>query len=728
MPKTKHYSQRNHLKKARNTIRKSSKTQINNEDTIESNIASTINSIANSTETIINPIASQIKVTVATQTEVVVSTITTQTEAIIIQSNEIQIDQVNQADYNELLLAHSLMQTMRYKKGPNIGKLFSQYLQQKAAHFIDNSYYQAVHEINKCTTTIKSLETQINSLTYHLNLIKVENKSLHAKIGKFIQICKQQISKSRSNASKTKAYTINKEGLKTAIKQHLMENKHKYTAKTVQMATRICQIGKMSYRSAVECTKAVVEWLIDEEPNKWFSVKTLIGWHNDVAKIYLNQQSNIIESFKFSVYGIMADESKRGDCKIFICFTYWNSNANLPQATLLEMKDLSNCSGSTVANIVAETCITYKINPQKCYTWTTDNTAYMSGSKSGAITLFNNKILSDSFRISCGMHSAHIMITHFENSAFGKLDVNTGFSTQKHPFNLLYLIWQLHNGYDETKKENLMNSIEKFTKWFIEKPKTHKDSPKQYISQWKLLHDWLEDPLLKIQVKFGEAIYEPIMNFLAGFDSTPRILEKNGEHTKLPSGRRAHEMPDAVTQWIDNITNIINNICSFFEDELLNAMNSLNNTEFQILVVGLTSGVEAALDSLEKWLGMWLYLPLSMCRLGGDRVILKVSLNHNPTIKEECYIKELENEIDMKPELQDFEDLSTARNQINNVTSNLLEDSTQYDDNPWQEIRKGRNINNEMSLINDKSEGLIKQNSEGMQNSEGKNIYDYTKF
>ncbi|KAF0517739.1 hypothetical protein F8M41_016878 [Gigaspora margarita] len=98
MPKTKHYSQQNHLKKARNTIRKSSKNQINNENTIESNIASTtINLIANSTKTIINTIASQIKVTVATQTEVIVSTITTQTEAIIIQSNEIQIDQVNQA-------------------------------------------------------------------------------------------------------------------------------------------------------------------------------------------------------------------------------------------------------------------------------------------------------------------------------------------------------------------------------------------------------------------------------------------------------------------------------------------------------------------------------------------------------------------------------------------------------------------------------------------------------
>ncbi|CAG8678877.1 14010_t:CDS:2, partial [Cetraspora pellucida] len=103
MQKRKSYSQRNHLKKARSIIRKSSKKQINNEDTIESNISSlpNINSIDTSTEIIINTIASQTEVivnTVATQTEVTVSTITTQTEAIIIQSNEMQIDQVNQAE------------------------------------------------------------------------------------------------------------------------------------------------------------------------------------------------------------------------------------------------------------------------------------------------------------------------------------------------------------------------------------------------------------------------------------------------------------------------------------------------------------------------------------------------------------------------------------------------------------------------------------------------------
>jgi len=55
----------------------------------------------------------------------------------------------------------------------------------------------------------------------------------------------------------------------------------------------------------------------------------------------------------------------------------------------------------------------------------------MSGHQNGAVALFNKSNKADSFRISCGMHSAHIMMTNFENKAFGKLKVNTGFSNQK---------------------------------------------------------------------------------------------------------------------------------------------------------------------------------------------------------------------------------------------------------------------------------------------------------
>ena len=110
-----------------------------------------------------------------------------------------------------------------------------------------------------------------------------------------------------------------------------------------------------------------------------------------------------------------------------------------------------------IAHVIIESCIQHQLDPTKCLTWTTDNTAYMSGCKNGAVTLFNKKVQSCSFRISCGLHSAYIMMINFENIVFGKLKVETGFSTQKHPFNLLYLIWKLHNGYDESNQENPMN-------------------------------------------------------------------------------------------------------------------------------------------------------------------------------------------------------------------------------------------------------------------------------
>ncbi|CAG8797821.1 34475_t:CDS:2 [Gigaspora margarita] len=41
--------------------------------------------------------------------------------------------------------------------------------------------------------------------------------------------------------------------------------------------TKFVKIDSISFQSAVECTKAVVEWLIDKELDQWFSRKTLVG-------------------------------------------------------------------------------------------------------------------------------------------------------------------------------------------------------------------------------------------------------------------------------------------------------------------------------------------------------------------------------------------------------------------------------------------------------------------
>ncbi|CAG8828544.1 34569_t:CDS:2, partial [Racocetra persica] len=82
-----------------------------------------------------------------------------------------------------------------------------------------------------------------------------------------------------------------------------------------------------------------------------------------------------------------------------------------------------------------------------------------------------------------------------------------------------------------------------------------------------------------------------------------------------------------------------------------------------ILVDELIAGVDAALDLLKTWLGMWIHLSLSICRLGGDnryefayayaKVILKMPWNYNTT-KIQYYIQELEYNIDSGTEFQDF--------------------------------------------------------------------------
>ena len=86
----------------------------------------------------------------------------------------------------------------------------------------------------------------------------------------------------------------------------------------------------------------------------------------------------------------MADESTRGQKKIFlVCFSYWNNKLKEPALTLAKMKYIDRCTGIEVANTVIQTCEEYDFDPKKCNFWLTDNTAYMSGSNSGAVAGFN---------------------------------------------------------------------------------------------------------------------------------------------------------------------------------------------------------------------------------------------------------------------------------------------------------------------------------------------------
>ncbi|RIB28432.1 hypothetical protein C2G38_2157967 [Gigaspora rosea] len=154
---------------------------------------------------------------------------------------------------------------------------------------------------------------------------------------------------------------------------------------------------------------------------------------------------------QYDTYKIKAYESKRGEIKNFILsFMFWSFTHNEPLVTMTHLRDIDKCDGKSVSETVQIIMKNSQIDPNKCFAWLSDNTAYMSG---------NN------------------------NAAFGKLPSTIGFMKVMHPYYLAYLAWELHVGYnikavelldEEQIKEifnNLENGIHKafdhFTKWLI---------------------------------------------------------------------------------------------------------------------------------------------------------------------------------------------------------------------------------------------------------------------
>jgi hypothetical protein len=209
-----------------------------------------------------------------------------------------------------------------------------------------------------------------------------------------------------------------------------------------------------------------------------------------------------------------------------------------------------------------KTCEENEISPKKCNFWLTDNTAYMSGSKSGAVIKFNLMCQSSSYQIPCGLHALQIALVNFENTTFGKTNSPSGLSLeQQHPYNLLNLTYHLHDGYNDSNKESPLNMksdlIRKlywrllqyplktyqkpissrwlyqlttaqqyltnknthliFAQWFTIELEQSQNVPGGYLKKWKVFLNWLEDPKLNIEVecmvKFGEVFYEKVFKF-----------------------------------------------------------------------------------------------------------------------------------------------------------------------------------------------------------------------
>ena len=74
-------------------------------------------------------------------------------------------------------------------------------------------------------------------------------------------------------------------------------------------------------------------------------------------------------------------------------------------------------------------------------------------------------------------------------------------------------------------------------------------------------------------VKFGTK-YAEVIAFLTGHDKTPRVMQ-NGTLVQLPSGNRAHELPDQVLLWLGELQEISKSSDDYFAKEFEELSNSV---------------------------------------------------------------------------------------------------------------------------------------------------------
>ncbi|CAB5207350.1 uncharacterized protein OCT59_018386 [Rhizophagus irregularis] len=88
----------------------------------------------------------------------------------------------------------------------------------------------------------------------------------------------------------------------------------------------------------------------------------------------------------------MVDESTRGQTKNFVlCYQFWNEKDQSPVAILAQLQHIPKCNADTVSETVIKNIQECGLEFKKCVLWVTDNTAYMSGEKKGAVVLYNKK-------------------------------------------------------------------------------------------------------------------------------------------------------------------------------------------------------------------------------------------------------------------------------------------------------------------------------------------------
>ena len=114
-------------------------------------------------------------------------------------------------------------------------------------------------------------------------------------------------------------------------------------------------------------------------------------WYQDISKLHVDTQ--IYQAITASSFGILVDESTRGETKNFVlCYQYWNHKDQAPVVTVAHLEDIPNCNADTVSDTVIKYIQQDGLDFAKCALWVTDNTAYMSGEKKVRLFFLTKKL------------------------------------------------------------------------------------------------------------------------------------------------------------------------------------------------------------------------------------------------------------------------------------------------------------------------------------------------
>jgi len=214
--------------------------------------------------------------------------------------------------------------------------------------------YIIIHGLYKKRSSIEDLEEENNKLKNEIKKLEKEKEKL-IKRTQSLGASKQHLkTKSEKRVSTIrslvrKSGNFSKNEFKNQVKSLFKINQHEYSPQMVWLSTSMTQVGQVSMHSTIDCLHLVYEFLIGEKPKKWLSRSTLSTWHQEVANLEVN--STITKLSEVNSYGVMVDESTRGENKyLVIVFTFWSYVENFPIAKVIELKVISKCDSMTTVN------------------------------------------------------------------------------------------------------------------------------------------------------------------------------------------------------------------------------------------------------------------------------------------------------------------------------------------------------------------------------------------